>query len=159
MPTSVAGLPLKLVVASVLRSPSVTSATSPTRTALPSADGRTMMLAKSSGRSRRPCVEMLSCSPGVFRHRLPADTPDRRLNVLAAQRRHDDTGRQVQRSQPVHVEVDSHRKLVCAEHRGVADPLGALQRVEGVELRIIGQVAPGDSVVLGKKGNTHQQGT
>ncbi len=57
---SVAGTPLKLVPTSALRSPSVTSATSRTRTTLPSAPLRRMISPNSSGLSSRPRAETLS---------------------------------------------------------------------------------------------------
>ena len=118
------------------------------RTCEPSGLTRSRMLRNCSGVDRRvgPMMLALIAWPGAAGR--PPICADRHLHVLRA-----DGGDHVAGGQAVVVELgrvepDAHRVL-RAEHRDVADALGAVQRIEQVGGDVVGEVLVAHAAVGG----------
>ena len=98
------------------------------------------MLSNWSVRVSRPWVLMVSWNCWACRSRRRADAAERRLDVLALDRRHDVGRREIEGREPVGVEPQPERIVEGAEQARLADAAHARQRVDDIDRRVVVQV-------------------
>ncbi len=110
------------------------------------------------GRVRQPALGRdVELQARLVQHRLRAHAPDGGLHVLALQRRDHVARGQAEGGQAVDVEIDVHGELVGREDAHVAHAGDTLERVDQVQVGVIGQRWAIYPVILGVKDDARQK--